>query len=145
VKGELVKNVQIGIARRYCREKFEDPEYKDLTTIQERGGFATLFKSLRAWMFEHKAKATVNITYDTLKVLDSSVSWTSGTLILRNGVDVLQTVKENLTGKVIIRVVQQRERRHKMKIGSPEVTPIHTVSLGFTRPRDAMIVKMILQ
>lgn len=138
-----MKNVQIGIARKYQALRFDHDS--DMISYTDIGGFATLFKSLRAYVFEHKAKAHINITYDSLRVFDKSVSWTSGTEIMRNGFNVLEVVKEHLTGKVIIYVVQERQTRHKMKVGPTKVDKIQQVRLGFTRPQDALMVKMILQ
>lgn len=148
----MSRKIKIGLARTYNRM-----DYREQGDYLINGFFASLFTSF--WSFFKPYKHTFTLNYTHTVVKDLNALWLDGRSFYRNDLDIMEIVKENLTGKVRVSILVSEmlkdvaftkavERTTRELSGLIDVRNKlivkREVTFEFTDARDATRVKLIL-
>lgn len=117
---------------------------------QIHGCWGEFFTSFWSYFF-HQYKSKIEFEYSHSEGNNEGAPWPDTIKFYRNGMDVLEVVKANLHGKVhmVVTVSEALMGRGAERAWVAERVPrieyVHKISLEFSNPKDAMMVKMILQ
>jgi hypothetical protein len=125
-----------------------DFRVKDI--YQLHGCWGEFFTSFWSYFF-HQYKAKIEFEYSHSEGKNDNGPWPETVKFYRNGMDVMEVVKANLHGKVHVYIVVSEKLVGEGSFGTwcevrdPKMEYVHKMSLEFSNPKDAMMVKMILQ
>lgn len=125
-------------AKRYFG--YKENRHMPIRQVIRSGGYATFFRGVKAY-FNVRYKASFTIPYLTV----NTKGWPrlpSGETYTHDGIDVWEVIRENLTGKVRIEIFGSETIYYQN--GETVTQSPRTLTLSFTDPNCAMIMKMIL-
>lgn len=120
--------------------------------IEENGGRVTTYKFKGAmargiWpsLFHMRPKVTLTYPYDEIHGVTNHDFRLDNVKCFRNGRDIIAELRRTLTGKVVIEgsIETHVERWERDQILVLEDSPAKEITLHFTDPKAAMIIKMM--
>lgn len=147
--------VKTGIARVYTSTDFS----REIGTYVIHGAGGSFFSSWLSFFAPYRTR--LEMTYDYSDDIGTEGYWPDKHRFFRNGHDIMEVIRANLTGKVHVnfraweKLVEIDMKRQAKKFfvdheNTPELMElnrtayVHKVFLEFTNPNDAMRVKLIL-